>query len=185
MVLTGISWSTPQRLSAAAVVCLPKPKWNINHSCNDWRSIGDSGRRPINVPLVDDEEVHISEQHNHEGKLRDELEKEIKPLAKIYRVACFYKNTQCHVHNRYNHWDFHLQAVHKVQIIFSHSPYWVQPKTINTLVTVSWYWLSSCSCFWIVTRSKHIQTNWQKIIVNPTTIKCKKSHQCEQVPVRQ
>ena len=57
---------------------------------------------PVDSPLKDDQEVHVSEEKDKEDELWNEFEDKIDQVAEVKVVSCLYENTQSHVGNCYD-----------------------------------------------------------------------------------
>lgn len=90
----------------------------------------------MNQPLINNKEIHISEQHGHKSKLRNKLENKIKRLFIKESIRSFQEHTKGHMHDSYDHRYLHFQAVDIVEIVGSHSPHWIDSNTIYTLWVV-------------------------------------------------
>ena len=114
-----------------AVSSLPQPERDVDHCSDNGRRLCTVCRGPVHQPLVHNQEIHVSEQHRHEGQLRDELEDEVKRFPEVDGIGGLEEYTQCHMHNGNDHRYLHLQAVYVIEVVLGDCPDWVDAHTIR------------------------------------------------------
>lgn len=143
----------------------------------------DSGRSPRNKPFVDNKKVHVSEETGHKSELRDKLEYKLDISPEIDSIAGFNKHSKRHMNDSNDNGYFHFQTIHEIQIVFSYGPHRVKSKRVYAILSDFRDNFGGNCCGRMIARPKNVQTDGHEIIVDPTAVHGKESHQSDQVAV--
>ena len=82
-----------------------RPEWEECYSGAEFHGHVDHGGDdgggveavPVGEPFVNNQEVHITKQHQHEDELRYELEEEVDIIFAVEAVAAFQEDSEGHM----------------------------------------------------------------------------------------
>lgn len=78
----------------------------------------------------------------------------------------------------------HLQAVHEVQVVRSHTPYWVNANRVYTFRTQTRDGTARTCLFNIVAAAESVEADRHEVIVDDAAVQREKAHHHQQVTMR-
>ena len=134
----------------------------------------------VREPLLNDHEVHETEQAHEHDKLWDELEGEIDAALVVGIVAALEEDAESHLNDTEDQGDLHLYRVDEEDLILSHVPDRVDTDGVDTVWLLSGEFLSMLWQF--PARVEQIHAHGSEIIVDEATEDGEDAHQEQEMP---
>lgn len=140
---------------------------------------------PIDNPLHEDEHNHVDEERTGEGNHGKDLEKEVKLISEVNRVAPLEASSRKHLDDTKNNTDLHLEGVEEEKLVCGHMPDGVEAERVDRSISSVAIRLVSYSSFLNFAGilaferpagSEQVQTKRKAIVVHKSRVDGEESH---------